>query len=144
MRWMMAFVAAAVSLALAGWAPAAEQPPQRQAWMKMVKEAQATHPQLSVAEAKKLIASEKKLVVVDVREAEELAKGKVAGSVHIPRGLLEPRIAGKAPDLNQPILLYCGTGARGAMAGEQLKKMGYTNVKNVTGGFGAWAKEEKK
>ena len=144
MRWTMTFVAAAVSLALAGWAPAAEQTPQRQAWTKMVEEAKATHPQLSVKEAKELIAKDKKLVIVDVREADELAKGKVAGSVHIPRGLLEPRIAGKAPDLSQPILLYCGTGARSALAGEQLKKMGYTNVKNITEGYGGWAKEEKK
>lgn len=110
----------------------------------VLKEARKTHPQLSVAQAKRLIATEKNLLLIDVREPAELRAGKIAGSVNIPRGVLEFKLVGKVKDPDRPILLYCRAGARAALAGRALKGLGYRNVKTLAGGFLAWAVAEEK
>lgn len=143
LRLSLVIVAAALILAGASPATAAETP-QRARLMEAVNKAKAATPQLSPAEAKKLIASQRNLFILDVREPEELKTGKIAKSVNIPRGFAEFRVVRQVTDLNQPILTYCQTGSRGALVAEALKKLGYTNVKNLAGGFREWDKEEKK
>lgn len=82
---------------------------------------------------------------LDVREAAEYLDGTIPMALHIPRGMLEPmcdpEFAGHNPklgDLNQPWLIFCQTGGRGALAADTMQKMGYTDVVNLAGGFGAW------
>ncbi len=82
-------------------------------------------------------------IVVDVREPAEFAAGHIPGAVNVPRGLLEFRIGSIAADDGQAdpskeILVYCRSGARGALAAKTLEKMGYENVTNLAGGFLAW------
>ena len=77
-------------------------------------------------------------VLVDVREAEEVAKGKAAGAAPISKGVLELRIEERVPDADTPILCYCGGGSRSALAAESLKRMGYKNAASVAGGLKAW------
>ena len=79
-------------------------------------------------------------VLIDVREAAEWRAGHAVGAIHISRGLLEGEIEEKVPDLNTPILLYCGSGNRSALAADSLQKMGYTNVTSLAGGFRDWQK----
>jgi phage shock protein E len=79
-------------------------------------------------------------VLVDVREADEWRTGHAVGAIHLSRGLLEGAIEEKAPDLDTPILLYCGSGNRSVLAAESLGKMGYTNVSSLAGGFKEWQK----
>ncbi len=43
------------------------------------------------------------------------------------------------PPEDMPILLYCGTGGRSALAAETLEKLGYRNVTSLDGGIVAWA-----
>lgn len=83
---------------------------------------------------------EPRTVVIDVREPAELEAGCLPGAIHIPRGLLEFRI-GSCPELadpSVPVLVYCRSGARSALAAETLQRMGYSNVSNIAGGFEAW------
>lgn len=77
-------------------------------------------------------------LLIDVREAEEFNKEHAAGAVHMSRGTLELKIEEKAPDATTPIICYCGGGSRSALAAESLKRMGYTNVSSMIGGFKAW------
>lgn len=100
-------------------------------------------PRISVDEAKQKI--EAGAVVVDVRDAAEVEKtGKVAGAVHIPRGMLEFRADPDTPyyDKNfakdKAVVLYCAAGGRAALSGQALKEMGYDEVYNL-GGFNDWA-----
>jgi sulfur-carrier protein adenylyltransferase/sulfurtransferase len=79
-----------------------------------------------------------KPVVVDVREQDEVEQGIIPGAVHIPRGYLELRIEDRVPDRDAPIVVTCASGIRSALAAETLTQMGYTNVQNLKGGFGAW------
>lgn len=76
--------------------------------------------------------------IVDVREKPEWDEGHIPGAIHVPRGYLELRIETALPDKSQPVVLYCAGGTRSVLAARTLQDMGYTDVKSVGGGFGAW------
>ncbi len=87
-----------------------------------------------------------KVVFVDVREPEERARGTIPNSVHAPRGFIE-FIADPAGPMHNPafasgkkLVLFCGTGARSAMAAKTLMEMGFGDVANMAGGFQAWTR----
>ncbi len=110
----------------------------------MMEAANAAVPRITPAEAREMIAKGNTLVV-DVRDGQEVEKsGKVAGAVHVPRGLLEFRADPEAPthDKNfskdKTVILYCASGGRAALSGKLLKDMGYGKVFNL-GGFKDWA-----
>ena len=105
--------------------------------------ANAEVPRISPDEARKMVA-EQNAVIVDVRDKPELqTSGKIPGSVHIPRGMLEFRADAETPyhDANlskdRPIILHCASGGRSALSGQTLRNMGYQNVYNL-GGFKDW------
>ena len=83
-------------------------------------------------------------VLVDLREAQELEGGRIPGSVHIPRGMLEFRADPsstyhQAPlDPGARVIVHCASGGRSALAAATLKDMGYDNVAHLDGGFSAW------
>jgi rhodanese-related sulfurtransferase len=84
-------------------------------------------------------------LVVDVRDAPEVDKsGKIAGALHVSRGMLEFRADPESPyhDKNftkyKTIILYCASGGRSALAGKVFKEMGYGQVYNL-GAFKDWA-----
>jgi rhodanese-related sulfurtransferase len=86
------------------------------------------------------------VVFVDVREPEERAKGTIPNSVHAPRGFIEFIADPAGPMHNaafasgKKLVLFCGTGARSAMAAKTLMEMGFGDVANMVGGFQAWAR----
>ena len=105
--------------------------------------ANAEVPRISPDEARKMV-TEQNAVIVDVRDKPELqTSGKIPGSVHIPRGMLEFRADAETPyhDANlskdRPIILHCASGGRSALSGQTLRNMGYQNVYNL-GGFKDW------
>ena len=111
---------------------------------QMLEAANALVPKVAPAQAKEMIAKGNTLVV-DVRDAPEVAaSGKVAGAVHVSRGMLEFRADPELPshDKNfakdKTVILYCGSGGRAALAGRMLKDLGYEQVFNL-GGFKDWA-----
>jgi rhodanese-related sulfurtransferase len=111
---------------------------------QMLEAANAAVPKVTAAQAKEMIAKGNTLVV-DVRDGTEVAaSGKVAGAVHVSRGLLEFKADPDLPthDKNfskdKSVVLYCGSGGRAALAGKMLKDLGYDKVFNM-GGFKDWA-----
>ena len=79
------------------------------------------------------------IVLVDVRESEEWDAGHIPGAKHVPRGYLESRIEGAAPDRSQRVVLYCASGQRSALAASTLKEqLGYENVASMNGGITLW------
>ena len=73
--------------------------------------------------------------LVDVREPYEHEAGRIAGSLHIEL----QRLAGEAAtlDRDRPILFYCRSGSRSAMAAEAFAASGY-DARNLDGGLEAW------
>ena len=111
---------------------------------QMLEAANAAVPRVTPAQARDMIAQGNTLVV-DVRDAPEVqASGKVAGAVHVSRGMLEFRADPELPshDKNfakdKTVILYCGSGGRSALSGKLLKDLGYEHVYNL-GAFKDWA-----
>jgi rhodanese-related sulfurtransferase len=110
---------------------------------QMMDAANAAVPRITPDAAREMIAQGNALVL-DVRDGTEVAaSGKVAGALHVSRGLLEFRADPDSPahDKNlskdKTILVYCGSGGRAALSGKLLKDMGYDHVYNL-GGFKDW------
>jgi rhodanese-related sulfurtransferase len=80
-------------------------------------------------------------VLVDVREESEFAKDHIPGALHMGKGTIERDIEQRVPDLDTPIVLYCGGGFRSALAADNLRKMGYRNVFSMDGGVRGWRKK---
>jgi rhodanese-related sulfurtransferase len=76
-------------------------------------------------------------LLVDVRDADEWQESHIPDAKNFSRGTVELEIEEAAPDLSTPIITHCG-GGRSPLAAESLQRMGYTNVKSMTGGFKAW------
>src|ERR687889_2423038 len=75
-------------------------------------------------------------LLIDVRESDEWDAGHIPGAKHVPRGHLESRIEGAAPDRSQRVVLYCASGNRSALAARTLlEDLGYENVESMTGGY---------
>jgi sulfur-carrier protein adenylyltransferase/sulfurtransferase len=77
-------------------------------------------------------------VWIDVREGDEWVEGHLPGAVHIPRGFLESRVEGVAPEKSTPVVLYCASAARSAFAAKTLEELGYETVYSLAGGFTDW------
>lgn len=79
-----------------------------------------------------------KFHLVDVREDHEWNEGRVNGSEHIGRGILERDVEKHIPDKSAEVVLYCGGGYRSALSAVNLQKMGYSNVLSMAGGIRRW------
>lgn len=84
-------------------------------------------------------------VLIDLRESEELAaSGRIPGSVHITRGMLEFRADPATPyhnaalDPGKRIILHCAGGGRSALGAVALQEMGFGNVAHLETGFNGW------
>src|SRR3954471_14059504 len=78
-------------------------------------------------------------VIVDVREQHEFEEAHLPGAIHVPRGHLESRIEGKVGDKSSPVVLYCASGQRSALAANTLQSLlGYEDVASMTGGITLW------
>jgi rhodanese-related sulfurtransferase len=110
---------------------------------QMMEAANAAVPRITPAQASELMKKDN-ILVVDVRDGPEVEfSGKVAGAVHVSRGMLEFRADPEAPshdkrfERDKTIILYCASGGRSALAGKVLQDMGYARVYNM-GAFKDW------
>lgn len=107
---------------------------------KLIREAEAY---IEGIEPDELDLNDLSVLLLDVREPEEFASGYLRKENHltIPRGKLEFVAIKKIHEEyghDVPIVTYCFKGPRGLLAAEQLKKMGFENVKYLNGGLVKW------
>ena len=111
---------------------------------KILEHANADIKQINTESLKVLLEDNKDVLLIDIRSQDEIdimgGSIDVQQNINIPRSWLEFRIQANAPDLNTPIVLYCGTGTRSPLAAQTLSNLGYTNVKNYTDNFTGWQK----
>ena len=100
--------------------------------------ARAVVPEVSPEEVARRGADGAGRLLIDVRERHEFEEGHLPGAVHLSKGFIETQIEDRAPDRDTPITLYCAGGARSLLAAESIRRMGYTDVESMAGGFGAW------
>ena len=107
-------------------------------FLKLVNEAKQRIAECSVAEVKAKLDRGESFHFIDVREDHEYAKDRAKGARHLGRGIIERDIESLISDRRAEIVLYCGGGFRSALAADNLRQMGYTNVISMDGGIRAW------
>lgn len=84
------------------------------------------------------------VVMIDVREADELQHGYIPGAISAPRGLIEFYADPSLPyyksefTKDKRLIVYCASGGRSALTVQTLEEMGYNNVAHIDGGLMAW------
>ena len=99
--------------------------------------------EVSVDETALALQSAHPPLLIDVREKEEFLAGHIPDAFHLSKGWIEAMIHQVVPDKKTPVILYCGGGYRSLLAGDNIQKMGYTNVRSMTGGFKGWVHSGK-
>jgi rhodanese-related sulfurtransferase len=94
-------------------------------------------PWVNTVEATQLI-NRQDALVIDVRAAEEYAKGHILGAKNLPLADLERRAAELDKHKAKPLIVHCENGNRSTSALPLLRKQGFASVVNLTGGYAAW------
>jgi len=116
----------------------------------IVKEAKQKIEEISIDDLLDMIEEEPELMILDIREESEYAAGHIENAVLVPRGTLEgaadKQYKKRHPELCQarerPIVVYCSTGGRSALAVETLNTMGFEQVYNLLGGIELWESDD--
>jgi len=112
----------------------------------LVEEAKKAIEEISAEEAVALIENDS-VVIVDIRDVRELQReGKIPGSFHCPRGMLEFWIDPSSPyhkDIfaqEKKFIFHCASGWRSALATQVAQRMGLKPVAHIESGFAGWKK----
>jgi molybdopterin/thiamine biosynthesis adenylyltransferase/rhodanese-related sulfurtransferase len=107
-------------------------------YRELLARARAETSQMSVEELRALLDKSAPVTVLDVREADESAEGRIPGATLLPRGFLESRVESLVPK-EAHVVVYCQSGDRSALAARSLAELGYAKVHSLAGGFGRWS-----
>ena len=94
-------------------------------------------PRVSVEEVAERRRRGEDFILLDVREKDEVRSGTSTARSRATR-LLEFQIAGKVPQTDQDIVVYCAGGARSLLAAKAMREMGYNKVSSMAGGITRW------
>ena len=86
--------------------------------------------------AKKLLAENRDVIVVDVRQSGEYRGGHLANARHVPVGLVPQKA--QRMDKDATYLVYCLHGSRSGRAASAMTRAGIKNVYKLQGGITAW------
>jgi rhodanese-related sulfurtransferase len=106
-------------------------------FLRVVEEARPGVKEISLAEARSLLAAHPEAVLMDVREDHEWHNGHAAEAVHLGRGILERDLETMFPETGTEILMYCGGGYRSVLAASAAQRLGYRRVYSIVGGYKA-------
>lgn len=113
-------------------------------YRQLMAEAEAEVAHVAAAEARTMLGRDD-VVIVDIRDVREVQReGRIPGSVHAPRGMLEFWVDPESP-YHKPVfaedktfVIHCASGWRSLLATQVLTRMGLQPVLNLKGGFTAW------
>jgi glyoxylase-like metal-dependent hydrolase (beta-lactamase superfamily II)/rhodanese-related sulfurtransferase len=106
---------------------------------QLLAEAAASVPFMALSELNTQIARRgNDLIVLDVREKDAFAAGRVPGARHLPRGQLELRVNEEFPDPTLRIVVYCEFGKISTLAAATLRALGFQRAAALDGGMKAW------
>lgn len=103
-----------------------------------LEEARLVTPEVTVGEIAARREHGDDFILLDVREKDEVRTGYIDGSISVPRGFLEFQIAGKLPETDREVVVYCAGGVRSLLAAKAMREMGYTNISSMVGGITRW------
>lgn len=82
--------------------------------------------------------AQQRVLLVDVRNEDEVMRGRIPNAIHIPLSML-PVEYQKLEDASH-VVFYCHSGVRSALAADFAASKGFAHVYNLTGGVIAWAR----
>jgi molybdopterin/thiamine biosynthesis adenylyltransferase/rhodanese-related sulfurtransferase len=94
--------------------------------------------EISVEETHELLQKKEPVVLLDIREEEEIATGYIKGTLFLPQGRLEKEIGNLLPDKDVPVVVYCAGGIRSLKATQVMQEKGYKNVFSMAKGMDGW------
>lgn len=94
--------------------------------------------EVSVEQVKAGLDQGEDFLLLDARSDMEWAAGHLPNATHADRGRLEFVVTQLVPELSTPIVVYCRSGGRSALAAQTLQNMGYSQVASMAGGYTAW------
>lgn len=98
---------------------------------------------ISATELKQRLDAGEQPHILDVREPDEYAQGNMGGKL-VPLGqILSMQVDDIEDWKEEEVIVHCKGGSRSMQAALMLETMGFTNVKNLTGGFLAWQEANK-
>jgi rhodanese-related sulfurtransferase len=96
-------------------------------------------PELSPTEVKARLDKKDGVMLLDIREHDEVAMASIEGAVHIPMRELGARL--KEVPQEKDVIVFCHHGSRSLMVAAQLKRRGYTHVMHMGGGIDQWSQQ---
>ncbi|WP_432362054.1 rhodanese-like domain-containing protein [Sporosarcina sp. UB5] len=94
--------------------------------------------EITTAELQQKLENGETVHLLDVREDDEVASGKIPGAIHIPLGEVEERL--EELDKAEPYVIICRSGGRSGRAAEFMEAQGY-DATNMVGGMLDWQGE---
>ena len=95
--------------------------------------------EIDVLTVSKMLAAGEKFILLDCREADEVATAKIAGSVHIPMREIPARLAELDAQRQGRVIVHCHHGGRSLRVTNYLRQQGFAQTQNMTGGIDAWS-----
>ena len=96
--------------------------------------------EISVEQTHQLLQEKEPVVLLDIREKEEIVLGYIKGAVFLPQGLLNEKVEELLPDKNVPVVVYCAGGIRSLAAAKLMKEKGYAHAFSMVKGIEGWQK----
>jgi len=96
--------------------------------------------EISVEETHQLLQEKEPVVLLDIREKDEIVLGYIKGAAFLPQGLLNVKMEELLPDKNVPVVVYCAGGIRSLAAAKLMKEKGYAHVFSMAKGIDGWQK----
>jgi len=109
-------------------------------FLKLVEEARQRIKEVSLEQAREILARNSNAVLMDVREDNEWNNGHAAEAIHLGKGVLERDLEQMFPDRTREFIMYCGGGYRSALTAAVAQQMGYQKVYSLIGGYKALVK----
>jgi rhodanese-related sulfurtransferase len=109
-------------------------------FLKLVEEARQRIKEVSLEQAREILARNSNAVLMDVREDNEWNNGHAAEAIHLGKGILERDLEQMFPDRTRELIMYCGGGYRSALTAAVAQQMGYQKVYSLIGGYKALVK----
>lgn len=109
-----------------------------QQFITLVEDALTRVEEMTPHDVKEKMDNDEDINLIDVREPDEWEAAHIAGAEYIGKGVIERDIHEVVHDVDEEIILYDGDGHRAVLAADNLKKMGYHNVKTIKGGYSSW------
>jgi adenylyltransferase/sulfurtransferase len=94
--------------------------------------------EISVEETHEILQRKEPIVLLDIREKEEITLGYIQGATFLAQGLLSEKVESLLPDKNVSVVVYCAGGIRSLPAAKLMKEKGYTRVSSMAKGIDGW------